>query len=63
MFIYSSLNLLFPVHPWKEIPWLVNQFFKFLVKFLGVWPYILNASSFDMLLDLIPILSEDSQGF
>ena len=63
MIINSSLNLLFPVYTWKKIPWLVNQFFKFLVKFLGVWPYILDASSFDVLLDLVPILAEDSQGF
>lgn len=57
MFVDTGKHLLIPLNSWKEIPWRVNQFFKFLVELLGVWPYILYTPSFDVLLDLVPVLA------
>jgi len=63
MLINSGKNLLFPINTVSKVTLSINQFFKFLIKLLGVRSNVLNASSLHMLLDFVPILSIQSQSF
>ena len=61
MLVHASESLFIPINSWQEITLRINQFFKFLIKFLRVWSYVLHAASFNMLLDLVPVFTIEAQ--
>ena len=61
MLVNASQQLLVPINSFEKIALRINQFFKFLIEFLGVRSDVLDASSFDMLLNFVPVFTVETQ--